>query len=482
VTKSTKIVATIGPATANATNLNMLAAAGMDVARLNGSHATLAWHSETIALIRRVLPKTPIILDIPGRKIRTMDMAQDYAFQAGETITFTTDPDGEGGNKIRVSSSLLHAQLSHDDTIFADDGTLRFLVLKTTGRDIVCQAEGPGKIRDRMGINVPNVELEGDVISESDQQMIELARKEAVEFVGVSFVVSAEHVAKVRDIVGADFPKILAKIENQRGLDAVEEIVEAADAVMIDRGDLSVETDLKTVALFQKRILDVARRGGKPAIVATEMLHSMISNPFPTKAEISDITNAVVDGCAAMMLSGETAIGRYPIEAVSIMRDIAEATETHVHDLVDTENARLQTKIPQVMGAAIALISRSLPVTKIVAITRSGYAARTIAAERPRAPILAVSDSAAAARSFGLLPGVEGIHTSVVFSRASTDHIAACLKELWLCRRIGPDDLILVNALSYPKSGNRMNLLQTHYVSDLAEALGWQDVDAVGDS
>lgn len=242
---------------------------------------------------------------------------------------------------------------------------------------------------------------------------------------------------------------------------------------MIDRGDLSVETDVETVVLFQKRILDIAREAGKPTIVATEMLHTMISAPFPTKAEISDITNAVVDGCSAMMLSGETAIGRFPAKAISIMRAVADAAEAHVQASLDTGHAAFGTGIPQVMGSAIAHISRSLPITKIVAITRSGYAARTIAAQRPRAPILALSDDAAAARSFGLLHGVEGIFTSVRFSRTSSDHVAACLADLWLCRKIGPDDLILVNALSYPTSGNRMNLIQTHYVADLAETFNW---------
>jgi pyruvate kinase len=208
-------------------------------------------------------------------------------------------------------------------------------------------------------------------------------------------------------------------------------------------------------------------------IVATEVLHSMIENPFPTKAEVSDITNAVIDGCAALMLSGETAIGKHPVRAIETMRQVADAAEEHVQRLLAESPRMDMANVQEVMSSAIAEICRGLPITKIVTVTRSGYAARTIAARRPRQPILAVSDDPIAARSFQLYPGTEGIHVDIPFSRTSTDHIAACLHELWRRKKIGGDDMILVSAVAYPKSGNRMNILQTHQVADLAATLGW---------
>jgi pyruvate kinase len=232
------------------------------------------------------------------------------------------------------------------------------------------------------------------------------------------------------------------------------------------------------MAVFQKQILMTAQAAGRPVIVATEMLHTKIGNSFPTKAEVSDITNAVLDGCAATMLSGETAIGKFPEQAVSIMRRIADAASTHQQNKLDGFPVRSSATVPQAIEDAIALICRNLAVTKIVAVTISGYAARMIAARQPRQPILAVSNDARAARGFNLLPGTEGIFIDIPFPRSSTDHIVQCMKELWLRGKLDEDDLVLVTAVGYPRSGNRMNLIQTHNVRDLIETLGWRESSA----
>ncbi len=475
----TKIVATIGPATAAADSLRALAAAGMSLARLNGSHADLDWHAATIALIRATLPDIPILLDIPGRKIRTMQLAHEPSFAKGDTIVLTTDTGHDGRAKVPVNYARLHEDLGPGATILADDGTLRFTVTGIQGQDIVCVAETPGTLKSRKGINVPFVKLRTELVTERDRRMMVFAREHKVDFVGVSFVESAEHVETIRALAGGDWPRIVSKIENQGGMDNMHAVIEATDAVMIDRGDLSVETELETLAVAQKRILEAAARAGKPVIVATEMLHTMIENSFPTKAEVSDITNAVLDGCAATMLSGETAVGRHPVAAVTVMRRIAEAAEAHLQSSLDalpataSLNGGHTESVPEAMAQAIALISRSLPITKIVALTRSGYAARTIAAFRPRQPIIAVSDDAMAARGFNLLAGTRGVHVAEPFSRTSTDYLPRCLKKLWRDGLIAADDLILVTAVTYPKSGNRMNLIETHRVRDLIETLGW---------
>jgi len=468
-----KIVVTIGPGTAAPEALAQLADAGADAARLNGSHADLDWHAAAIAAIRAAAPGMPILFDVPGRKIRTGRLRREPSFRAGDRIVLTTAQALEAEDKVPVTSATLHQELAAGDTLLADDGQLRFTVESVVGQDVHCRAETAGRLGSAKGINVPGLVRQGELLTERDQQMLDFAKAQGADFVGISFVEGAAHVRAVREAIGRSGPRIISKIEHRQALDHLEEILEASDAILVDRGDLSVETGLRQVALLQKRILGSARRAGRPAIVATEMLHSMMESPVPTKAEVSDITNAVLDGASALMLSGETAVGRFPVEAVATMREIADAALAELQEALDQGHEPAASSVPQAMEDAIALICRRLPVTKIVAVTMGGYAARMVAARRPRQPILAVSSDPAAARSFQLLPGTRGIHVDVAFSRTSTDHIPRCLEALWRRGLLTDEDLILVTSVGYPKSGNRMNLIQTHHVADLRESLGW---------
>jgi len=470
---ATRIVGTIGPVSLNEATLLRMREAGLTIARLNGSHADLDWHRRAIAEIRRVLPDVPILLDIPGRKIRTTLLAHEPVFAAGDELVLTTETDHDGSRKVPVNYPDLHADLSPGHTILADDGTLRFTVVLVSGRDIRVRAETAGQLRSRKGINVPFVKLNTPQVTPRDERMIAFARETGVDFIGLSFVESAAHVRAFRDLIGGSSPRIIAKVENQGGMDHVDEIAEAADGIMVDRGDLSVETSLHDVALRQKQIIRAARRHGRPVIVATEMLHTMIQNPFPTKAEVSDITNAVLDGCAATMLSGETAMGEFPVEAIQTMQLVTAAAEDHVQQELDAAAPRLGGTVADVMGNVIPLICRALPVSKIVAITRSGFAARMIAAHRPAQPILAVSDDPVAALSFNLIAGTTGIASDVAFPRDSSDHIPQVLAQLWRRGLVTDADQVLVVGVSYPVTGSRMNTLQIHRIGDLAQSLGW---------
>ncbi len=470
----TRIVCTIGPRSLPEPMLRGLRDAGMDIARLNGSHADLDWHRNAIREIRRVAPDVPILLDIPGRKIRTLQLAHEPSFEAGEEIVLTTGTADAGGTKVPVNYPDLHADLRAGNTILADDGTLRFTVVRVEGRDIVCRAETAGTLRSRKGINVPFVTLNTPQVTDRDRQMIAFASEHGIDFIGLSFVESATHIEAFRKLIGGNTPRIVAKVENQGGMDNVVEIAASADAVMIDRGDLSVETSLHDVALRQKRIIAAARAHGRPVIVATEMLHTMIQNSFPTKAEVSDITNAVLDGCAATMLSGETAIGAYPVESVRLMRAVADAAETHAQGELDQGAVALGKSVPEVIGRVIPMMCRALPITKIVAITRSGFAARMIAVHRPRQPILAVSDDAAAARSFNLIAGTTGVHSDFPFPASSIDHIGRVLEMLWRRGLLVESDLVLTTGVVYPHPGSRMNAVQVNRVSDLIASLGWR--------
>ncbi len=254
-----KIICTIGPVTNTPDKLRELAAAGMNVARLNGSHSDLDWHASTIAMLKDVLPTIPILLDIPGRKIRTTALKIEPIFKAGDTITLTTDTSHDGSEKVPVNYSDLHRDLEVGHTILADDGTLRFIVTAVVGVDIVCRADVDGQLKSRKGINVPHVSLRTQVMTKRDQAMIEFAKTHGVDYIGISFVESAEHVAAVRSAINGKSPRIVSKVENLGGLTNVAEIADASDALMIDRGDLSVETNLEDVTLNQKRIIEVAR-------------------------------------------------------------------------------------------------------------------------------------------------------------------------------------------------------------------------------
>jgi pyruvate kinase len=468
-----KIVGTIGPSTAAPERLAALRAAGMDVARLNGAHADHAWHAGMIEVIRATIPDVPILLDIPGRKIRTGRLAAPIPVAEGDLVVITTEPGHDGSPKIPVTYAGLHADVAAHDAILMDDGNLRLTVLAVEGRDIICRTLNAGLLQSGKGLHAPGVRLRLGFVSERDRNLLTFAREHGVDFVGMSFVDSGEHVQAVRTLVGKDGPRIVAKVETRSALEQLAEIIAAADALMIDRGDLSVETSLERVALFQKRVLSEARRAGRPIIVATEMLHSMIEQRFPTKAEVSDITNAVLDGADALMLSGETAMGKFPIEAVAAMRTIADVIVEDHQQRLDGAAADASSSVPEAIGEAIALICRRVAVSKIVAVTRSGYAARMIAARMPRQPILAVSDDPVAARAFNLVRGVRGFYVDIPFSRTGVEHVPRCLETLWRAGELTDDDLVLVTAVSYPRSGNRMNLIETHRVADLRETLAW---------
>jgi pyruvate kinase len=474
----TKIVATIGPASIDPDVLASLIDHGVSVARLNASHADPKWHANAVSTIRRIAPQLPILMDIPGKKIRTIALAHEPSFDVNDKIILTTDTSHDGSRKVPVSWPHLNKKLKAGDIILADDGTLRFTVEQVDGLDIVCIAEVAGTLKSRKGINVPMVPLDMELMTDRDRFMIAFAVEQGVDFVGISFVESAAHVDLVRDACGPSGPAIVAKIENAAGLSNMVEVIEAADAIMIDRGDLSVETRLETVAIEQKRILAQAIDQGKPVIVATEMLHSMIDNPSPTKAEIADITNAVLDGASATMLSGETAAGSFPLKAVKMMRAVTNAAENYLWDsgyiTPKTSLMASEHSIPSAMRHAISSIISETYITKIVAITISGYAARVVASARPKQPVIAITNDPRTARRANLYAGTTPFLVDIPFHKNSTDHIGRCLELAWRAGRLELDDVVLVTSVAYPASGNRMNIIQTHRVSDLVTSIGWQ--------
>lgn len=473
----TTIVATIGPVSNNAETLLALEKSGMTVARLNGSHGNLSWHTEAIRLIRATLPDLPILLDIPGRKIRTTQLRVEPSFKAGDIVILTTDLSNDGSAKVPVNYDLLHEKLRRGIRIYADDGTLSFVVEEILGRDIHLRAETAGTLKSRKGINVPGIDLGQHLVTDRDHEMIRFAKENGVDFVGISFVESDAHIKAIRDLIAASTPQIVAKIENQGGLDHLEEIASATDVIMIDRGDLSVETSVNHVSIYQKRIIAAARQYGKPVIVATELLHSMIENPLPTKAEICDVTNAIMDGTSAVMLSGETAIGKYPVEAVARLRSIATLAEFHRQAVTPQLSSDASCQVD--LRVATQSLTRTLPISKVVVLSRTGHAARLVAMASIQQPILTIGNDLALTRSWNLLPGTTGVHLPGLDISADSAGTLA-LKSLWKLDLIDESDIVLVVLTSSDEAQSSLSFLHSVRVGHLANEQAWGRSDSVG--
>lgn len=456
----TRVVATIGPASDNAETLKKLHEAGMSVARLNGSHNKPEWHAETVKLLRNTVPDVPVLLDIPGRKIRTLQLAHEPSFKSGDTIILTTDISHDGLKKVPVGYDRLHEKLSTGDGVFADDGTLSFVVEKIQGRDIYLRANMDGTLRSRKGINVPGIDLGQSLVTDKDRAMINFAKEIGVDYIGISFVESREHVEAIRELIAAPVPRIVAKVENSGGIAHLAEIIDAADVIMIDRGDLAVETSIDHVTLYQKKILEEASRAGKPTIVATEMLHSMIENPLPTKAEVSDITNAVLDGASAVMLSGETAVGRYPVEAVSRISRIAALAAAERN----TPSRSVRISSDNDIRHTIRALAEALPLTRLVVLSRTGYSVRIAAMSGTGLPVLALGFHSELARSWNLLPNVESL---VIDSEDKFDwnERTQLLELLIKSGHINENDYVVILSAQQDINSLDGNIIQTLHVN-----------------
>ncbi|MDY7009303.1 MAG: pyruvate kinase [Planctomycetota bacterium] len=473
----TKIVCTIGPRSCNTNTLKRLIANGMSIARLNGSHNTLEWHRRTIKLIRTIDENIPILLDIPGRKIRTKKSDEGFRFSRGQELTITPGKNHATRNKVGITYGHLHRDLKAGDTILADDGTLKFRVQSIEGRDVVCRTMTKGVLKGGKGLNIPFVKVNTPIVTKRDREVIDFAIKNRVDWVGVSFVESAVHVAKIRRLLGKNNIGIISKIENQYAIDNLDEIIEQSSGLMVDRGDLGAETCIEGIGMAQKDILSRAKEHGKPVIVATEMLHSMIRNPQPTKAEIVDISNSILDGASAIMLSGETAVGDYPVAAVKTMRAVADEVEKNDSVYNKTNMSLNHASIPNAIGKSICEICQAMPIDKVVCITLSGYAANMISRYRIKPPILAVTNSREKARLFDLLWGVEGISLETPFYSDKYDHIIHVAEMLWKRGTLLDSQTVIFTAVIFPRKGNKMNFLAIHKIGNLRAVFNWEKTE-----
>jgi pyruvate kinase len=465
-----KIVCTLGPAVDTADDIRRLVEAGMDVARLNMSHGTHDDHRRRYDLVRQASDATGhgvgIIADLQGPKIR-LETFKDGKVKLAKGSTFViTTRDVEGDATIcGTTYQGLPGDVSEGDPILVDDGKLRLRVVSVEGDDVTTRVEVGGKVSDHKGLNLPGVAVSVPALSEKDVQDLRWALRTSVDFIALSFVRSAADVDDVRRIMreeGVQLP-VIAKIEKPEAIDNLDEVVRAFDGFMVARGDLGVECPLEDVPFLQKRVIDKARRNAKPVIVATQMLESMITAPAPTRAEASDVANAVLDGADAVMLSGETSVGEYPVETVETMARIITSTEDHELAQMAAIDWRPLTR-GGVIAKAAAEVADRVDAKYLVAFTQSGDSARRMSRYRGRVPLLAFTPIAKVRSQLSLTWGVETFLTQDV---EHTDEMVRQVDEALLeIGRVEQGDLVVIVAGSPPGIAGSTNALRIHRMGD----------------
>ncbi|HEU5393478.1 MAG TPA: pyruvate kinase [Candidatus Methylomirabilis sp.] len=414
--RRTKIVCTLGPSSRTEGVIRGLIRKGMDVARLNFAHGTHADHRRLIELVRRLSQEegrpVAILQDLAGPKMRIGELATESIYlRPGDLLTITTRKVVGTPEVVSVGHPELLEQVEVGDPLLLSDGRLRLEVTGKGPEEVRCRVVVGGTLFPHKGVTLPEGGRKVKALTEKDRTDLAFAVQQGVDYLSVSFVRTAEDIHQAKALLqeaGAEIP-VVAKIEKRDALENIEEILEATDSIMIARGDLGAEIPLEEVPLAQKRLIAMANALAKPAITATQMLSSMVASPRPTRAEASDVANAVLDGTDAVMLSEESATGRHPVEAVAVMARIAEAAERALEDEAWTERRRSSRQARTVHFAiceAACLVAQELKAKAIVCPTRTGTTARLIAGLRPRQPILAASPSEVVARRLAMVWGV----------------------------------------------------------------------------
>ncbi len=484
--RRTKIVCTLGPASQSEETLREMVRAGMDVARINFSHGDHETHARNIALVRRLAQEEGQVLavmgDLQGPKLRVGEIAAQVTLREDEDFNLTTRPVPGDDREVNFPHPEVIGDVRPGDRILLDDGLLELEVLETTPTDIHCRVVTGGPLKSHKGVSLLGVSLNLPSLTEKDREDAAFAIQQKVDYLALSFVRRAEDVSQLRDLLEQNQTSIpiIAKIEKREAVEAFEEIMEISDGAMVARGDLGVEAPAEEVPIYQKRIIRLANEVGKPVITATQMLSSMMDNPRPTRAEASDVANAILDGTDAIMLSGETAVGKYPVEAVRMMTKIALTTERNlpfdrfilskveglrtlpyqewVHEAVLEPSFTPTDAISQ----ATCEIALELSAKAIISSTMSGYTARMVAKHRPATPIVAVTPSLETQRRLAL---VWGVYPLLVSEFAHTDQMIETAVQAALDEGLIEKGDIAVITAGVPLGGpGRTNMLKVHLV------------------
>jgi len=414
--RKSKIVCTIGPASESLENTKKLILAGMNVARLNFSHGDFAEHGARIETIRQAskeLNKTvAILLDTKGPEIRTGKLAvEPIELVQDEYLTLTTEEILGDQNRISITYSDLPNDVQIGSTILIDDGLIGLTVVDIQGTEIKTRIVNGGTIKSKKGVNVPGVDISLPGITEKDTNDILFGIEQDIDFIAASFVRKASDVLEIRALLeknNASHIQIISKIENQQGVDNLDEILAVSDGLMVARGDLGVEIPAEDVPLAQKLMIQKCNIAGKPVITATQMLDSMQRNPRPTRAEASDVANAIFDGTDAIMLSGETAAGKYPVESVLTMSRIAEKAESALNhrEIFMKQQIAQETTVTEAISQSVAISALDLNAKAIISSTVTGHTARVVSKYRPKSPIIAVTTQERTMRQLALVWGI----------------------------------------------------------------------------
>lgn len=453
--KKTKIVCTIGPASLQAETLEKMSQAGMNCARINTAYGDLKRYSLVVDNVREVADIS-VMIDLKGPEIR-LRMDKERTVSKGEVLEA-----GFNGGEVRFNHNFVD-QMNVGDVIFIDNGRIKTEVTKKTGETLRLQVNDGGVLDDGKGVNIPNKQLTVPTLSPRDLKIIEFSKEHEVEFLALSFTRSAKDIRNLRSAAEGFKGAVVSKIENFEGIRNFGEILEASEGIMIARGDLGVEIEPERVPLVQKSLVRSCNQAGKTVVTATEMLESMMHQPLPTRAEVSDVANAILDGTDATMLSGETAVGEYPVESVAMMARIALEAEKAVKSSVE---GRGFVNISDTVSRSIQRICQNMPLDKVVTLTRSGYTAKMISRFRIKQPIIAVTPEQMVKKQLELVFGVIPVHYDY---RKENDRIFSVACALYSMKLLDIEDTVLFTAAFRTKKRHASNLIEIHNIKELLE-------------
>lgn len=470
--KKTKIVCTLGPASSSPEVMEKLMRAGMNIVRLNFSHGSYEEHASRIKAIREIAAKTGqligIMADIQGPKIRIGNLAEEpLVLQEGQEVVFTVDPSKDKtSGYIFIDYPTLIQDLPIGGTILLADGMICVTVVEASHDELKCKVIFGGELTSRKGVTFPRISVNLPALMEKDFADIKFAIQQQVDFLAISFARKASHMIEIREMVTklGGSPLIIAKIENEEGFRNCEEIIKAIDGIMVARGDLGIEVPPEEVPLIQKSLIETCNKAGKPVITATEMLESMVRNPRPTRAEVTDIAHAIFDGTDAIMLSAETAVGKYPIAAVEMMSCVAERIEESLKydEILARKKVNVLPTVADAISHATCQSALDLKAVAIISATQTGSTARMVSKYRPQAQIIAATPLEKVARQLTLSWGV---YPQVVPTTDNTDSmIDISVNAAKKTGLIKTDDLIIITAGVKTGVSGSTNLLKVHCV------------------
>ncbi|MGI9950895.1 pyruvate kinase [Moorellaceae bacterium AZ2] len=468
----TKIVCTLGPASEKVEILKKMILAGMSVARFNFSHGSQEEHGARMAAVRQaaaeVGARVALLLDTQGPEIRLGEVKPGVVLREGEEVTLTTAPVVGGEKCLPVNLPSLPREVRPGQVVLVDDGLIELEVLVATGEEVRCTVRHGGPVSSRKGVNIPGALIDLPAMTAKDREDIEFGLAQGIDFVAASFVRSAKDVVEMRRFLQERNARVgvIAKIETRAGVENIDEILAAADGIMVARGDLGVEIPVEEVPLVQKMIIQKCNQAGKPVITATQMLESMIANPRPTRAETTDVANAIFDGTDAIMLSGETAVGRYPVEAVATMARIAQRAEKSLpyEEILKRKGLADERTATDAISHASCTIALELGAKAIITPTASGATARRVAKYRPPAPILATSADERVLNQLCLVWGVEPL--LVGRAQGTDEMVQAAVNAAVASGQVQEGDLVVITAGVPAFIPGRTNLLKIHIVGE----------------